>query len=142
MKNNKGLTIVELLATIFILGIVTILVFSFINNTNAEGKKQTKENHELQTITYALKIMTKDVRQSTGATVIDPNQFIFESALGASNNVTYQYDVTNKILSRNALPIALNIEHFEATHSPAFLTLKMINSQNEEITTTLYYRKE
>lgn len=142
MKNNKGLTLVEILATLVILGIVMLLLFSLINNTNAEGNKQTKENRELQTISYALKIITKDVRQSTGTIPVNPYEFTLINAFGSSNNLTYKYDVDTKTLSRNSSPIAINVDYFEAIYSPNSLNIQIINSQNEEVATTLYYRKE
>ena len=142
MKNNKGISLVEILATLVISGIVTLLLFSIIINTNAEGNKQTKENRELQTISYALKIITKDIRRSTDSIPVDQYEFKLISALGSSHDTIYKYDKNTKILSRNSSPIAINVDYFEATYSPNSLNIQIKNSQNEEVETTLYYRKE
>ena len=142
MNNEKGLTLVEILAFIVLAAIISILAFNLLSSTNAEGAAQTKENRELQTVTYALKVVTKDVRQSIGANIVNDKQFTLVNALNVSDNVNYVYNESLKTLSRNSQIIAVNVELFEVIHTPVSITLKITNSKNESVETTLYYRKE
>lgn len=142
MNNEKGLTLVEILAFISLAAIISILAYNLLSSTNAEGAAQTKENRELQTVTYALKVVTKDVRQSISAIKVNDEQFTLVNALNVSDNVDYVYNESLKTLSRNSQIIAVNVELFEVIHTPVSITLKITNSKNESVETTLYYRKE
>ena len=142
MNNEKGLTLVEILAFIVLAAIISVLAYNLLSSTNAEGAAQTKENRELQTVTYALKVVTKDVRQSIGANIVNDKRFTLVNALNVSDNVNYVYNESLKTLSRNSQIIAVNVELFEVIHTPVSITLKITNSKNESVETTLYYRKE
>ncbi|WP_339174829.1 type II secretion system protein [Solibacillus sp. FSL R5-0691] len=69
VKNMRGITLVELLAVTAITSIVAILVFSLIQSSIKQQVQQTQETGDLNDITYALKVVTKDIRRSTSAKV-------------------------------------------------------------------------
>lgn len=73
LKNERGMTLVEILAVTVITGIVAILVFSLIQSSTKQHIQQTKEAGNLSDITYALKVVTKDIRRSTNARVEEGN---------------------------------------------------------------------
>lgn len=73
IKNMRGMTLVEILAVTVITSIIAILVFSLIQSSIKQQIQQTKETGDLNDITYALKVVTKDIRRSTSARVDEGN---------------------------------------------------------------------
>ena len=142
MKNNKGLTLIEVLSTLVILSIIMMLTFNLISRTSAEGNKQSKDNQELRSISYVLKLVTKDVRQSVSSIESSITEFKLVNAYSTTNDVTYSYDATTQTLRRNNQVVASNISHFDTTHAPTFIKIYIENDKHESVTTTLYYRKE
>ena len=69
LKSTRGMTLVEILAVTVITSIIAILVFSLIQSSIKQQVQQTKETSNLNDITYALKVVTKDIRRSTSARV-------------------------------------------------------------------------
>lgn len=67
LKNKKGLTLIEVLATTAIISFIAILIFSIIQSSIDQRVKQTKETRDLFDISYALKVVTKDIRRAVNA---------------------------------------------------------------------------
>lgn len=67
LKNKKGLTLIEVLAATAIISFIAILIFSIIQSSIDQRIKQTKEKQDLFDITYALKVVTKDIRRAVNA---------------------------------------------------------------------------
>jgi len=95
LKNQKGLTLVELLATIVISSIVVIILFGIFTSANKEYNKQTKLNQDLSDISYALNVITNEIRESDSAFVATDGTIVIE-------DIKYQYDeATSSIKIRN-----------------------------------------
>lgn len=71
IKNTRGMTLIEILAVTVITSIIAILIFSIIQSSVTQQVQQTKEAANLRDITYALKVVTKDIRRSKYANIID-----------------------------------------------------------------------
>lgn len=91
-KNKQGLTLIEVLAVTVIISIVAILIFSIIQSSLELRSKQTKETNELFDITYALKLVTKDIRRSIAAEAkITELKLTFPDSK-SDNSVTYLFE--------------------------------------------------
>lgn len=78
-KQEEGLTLIEVLATIIILTIVMLITFNILNEATKTHKNQIKENEELSQTTLLLKLVTKDARKTT----------LFEKS--GANPVTFKF---------------------------------------------------
>lgn len=67
IKREHGMTLVEVLAALVITSVVAIFIFSIIQSSVEQNVKQKTEADILFDITYALKIVTKDIRRSIDA---------------------------------------------------------------------------
>lgn len=107
-KNQTGITLVEVLATVVILSIVLIVSFSILTSSAKEEKNQKKEANQLRTTTLFLKMISKDFRQSTDFTVTSTNEVSLN--LSGSNRI-YKLvtEGTKKKITRNSDVIATNI---------------------------------
>lgn len=63
IKNNRGFTLVEVLAVILILSIVSTILFSILSSSKETNKKQLENNEQLSELSYVLKLITKDMRK-------------------------------------------------------------------------------
>ncbi|MEG0258628.1 MAG: type II secretion system protein [Lysinibacillus sp.] len=107
-SNNRGMTLIEVLATVVILGIVFSLIFNILISSNDNQIKQTQNNQELNDVTYVLKQVTKDMRKSTSydkntQTFIGPSQY------------KYLFDPDTNTLQRNNELLSSIIEEFSLT---------------------------
>lgn len=109
--NEKGMTLLEILASIVILSIVIISIFSIMNSTSKQQKEQIKEVQQIQSGAYILKQITKDLRKSNS--VDDITGFvIFNNDINPGNSIKYEYKKILGELYRNDILIGTEIEDF------------------------------
>ena len=90
MKNEKGFTLVEVLAVIVILAIVGSILFNLLTSSNKEYKSQVDDTTNLNELSFIMKEITRDFRK-TKIVDIQNNQVVFKTK---ENN-------QEKLLSRN-----------------------------------------
>lgn len=64
LTNQKGLTLLEVLAAVTIISIIIVLLYGILFNSKEQYNSQTEKNEQLSDISYALKVITKDIRKS------------------------------------------------------------------------------
>ncbi|WP_332649389.1 PilW family protein [Lysinibacillus sp. 54212] len=141
-SNEKGLTLIELLATVVILFIVSLFIYNIIFSANKQNKVQVSESIQINDSAYILKQITKDIRKTYNITIdpVNPNRYFFNDK---DNNklVEYTYSTDNQ-LSRNGSIMANKISSFkinsDTTNDAATVTFKL-NDQTYE--TTLIFRR-
>lgn len=94
IKNTRGMTLIEILAVTVITSIIAVLVFSIIHLSVTQQVKQTRETASLNDVTYALKVVTKDIRRSKNADIIDKK---LELEFPDGSVVTYSLEGTQLI---------------------------------------------
>jgi len=131
-KQQQGFTLVEVLAVVVIISIISVLLFRILNSSVSTHQKQTTKNRNLQDTSYALKLITKDFRK---AQAFDPDSYTFT----ASDGTTQAYALSNNTITRNGEVIATNIEDFELNNknrdqpnTPVILTIRIQNTSNQE----------
>ncbi|MCZ8533047.1 PilW family protein [Psychrobacillus psychrodurans] len=102
-NNEKGITLVELLAAVVLASIVMLLVFSVLMSGTKQYKNQLEKNNQLTDISYALKMITKDIRKTENPRIISKS----EIELNGIN-----YSKVGNTITRNGDVIARNIEMF------------------------------
>lgn len=118
LKNNKGLTLVELLAVIVISSIIMIVLFSIFLNGQNQAQTQRDKNLQLIDVAYVLKVLTREIRktdivevQNNDTLIIDNEIYTFNSA---DNTITKNGDVfqnninqfqVNKVLNKITIQI-------------------------------------
>ncbi|SEM51711.1 Type IV pilin N-term methylation site GFxxxE [Paenisporosarcina quisquiliarum] len=102
-NNEKGITLVELLAAVVLASIVMLLVFSVLMSGTKQYKNQLEKNNQLTDISYALKMITKDIRKTENPQIISKS----EIELNGIN-----YSKVGNTITRNGDVIARDIEIF------------------------------
>lgn len=141
MPNERGLTLIEVLATIILLFIISAFVFNFIITSKEEHNAQAASNQELFDNTYILKLLTKDIRKSTHADLITANEFIFKNQDG-STSFKYKYEPLSKSIFRNEDLIASNIQNLQILLNGNSIELLITNTKGIKFQTTLHFRRE
>lgn len=82
MKNFKqpskqsGLSLVEVLATIVVIVLISSLVFGVINNSKRIYDDQVDKNQILTDTSYFLKVITKEIRKNPDKVIVNENENI------------------------------------------------------------------
>lgn len=138
IKNNRGLTLVELLASVVLLSIILVFVFSLLSNSTKNYSKQSYENKNLYDSTYMLKIITKDIRKSSS---YDETNMQF---LNPQGSIVATYKWENNSLMRNGELISDNLSYFSITPTidNQGVSLSITTSDGNTSVTELYFRRD
>ncbi|MFB2516608.1 MULTISPECIES: type II secretion system protein J [Lysinibacillus] len=138
-KHQQGFTLVETLAVVVIISIISVLLFSILSSSTSTHQKQAKKNKNLQDTSYALKLITKDFRKAT--------QFDDATDTFTTRDGQQTYILSNNTITRNGEIIATNIKEFElknknhnTQNKPIILTIRIKNTSDKEISSELTSR--
>ncbi|MTD29616.1 PilW family protein [Planomicrobium sp. YIM 101495] len=86
--NNKGITLVELLAVLVIGSIVMVLIMGIFSNGQKQYSIQTTHAEQLADVRYTAKVITKEIRQAerikwTGTTMTIGNESPIVMTIGS-----------------------------------------------------------
>ena len=138
-NTEKGITLVELLAAIVLASIVMVLVYNVLMAGTKQYKNQLEKNNQLTEISYALKMITKDIRKTEKPKIINSSQIEL-------NDVNYSKD--GNTITRNGVVVAHFIQKFEVKeeghNNKWIIEIKGSNQSGKEIseTTEIYLRNE
>lgn len=139
MKNEKGLTLIEVMAYITISSIILTLTFSIMSNSNAEHEEQYKNTQELAQNSYVMKQITSDVRESIN---LNSSSNLVTMQKKNSITTTYSYDPSTFTLFRNNQPIANNLKSFLINANSNSVSIRLTNLRDEQLNTTIYLRRD
>ncbi|WP_161993100.1 prepilin-type N-terminal cleavage/methylation domain-containing protein [Sediminibacillus terrae] len=137
MTNNKGFTLVELLAVLALLGLIITLAGSVSWFGQKQYTNQLEETKQQSEVRLALKQITKDVRQADSLTVTN-NQLELDEIV---------YRLEDGLLLRDGRMVAEGIADFlvKSTERGTGVKLKIKGAsdahQLSEVSTVLYIRE-
>ncbi|MFF2755068.1 PilW family protein [Psychrobacillus sp. NPDC058041] len=136
LNTEKGVTLVELLAAIVLASLVMVLVYSVLMTSTKQYNYQLEKSNQLTDISYALKIITKDIRKT------EKPQIVNESEIDL-NGIKYSFN--NNMITRNGVAIANSIKGFrvEGNSVKWIIEIKSSDPKGVEKTekTEIYLRK-
>jgi len=140
LNNEKGLTLVEILAVIIIGSIIMLLI----SNVHLFGQKQYKSQSEktrhLYDVTFAAKVITKEIRKADekGVANVDSKR----DHIKLTDNIEYKYNSTDKTIeNKDGTILVENIEKFVAERSVSQVSLEIISKTGEKVETKIVLRK-
>lgn len=108
-KDNTGLTLIEILAVVVILSIVSFFLLNIALSSTKQGNIQSKESFQINDTAYVLKQITKDLRK-TSEVIPHSNGYNFKQSGGT---LFIKYNYQNNTLYRADQIIANNIHDFK-----------------------------
>jgi prepilin-type N-terminal cleavage/methylation domain-containing protein len=138
-RNNKGVTLIELLAALSLLSIIIVLASSVHIFGQKQTNDQTTEIQNQANVRLAMKIMTKEIR---GAQSVTYNSSTKELAINKSNT-TDIYKFANNILTKNNQPLFSNLQSCTFVPDSNKVTITITSNSASSITlkATIYFRK-
>lgn len=132
MKNEKGFTLVEVLAVVVILAIVSAILFNLLTSSNKEYKSQVDDTTNLNELSFIMKEITRDFRKSK-IVDIQTNQVVFKTKENNQEKVIATYTRIVDTLSKNGSPYQTKIGSFcvQSTKEPSKSTSKDYPSTSE-----------
>lgn len=129
MKNEKGFTLVEVLAVIVILAIVGAILFNLLTSSNKEYKSQVDDTTNLNELSFIMKEITRDFRK-TKIVDIQNNQVVFKTKENNQEKVIATYTKTGNTLRKNGSPYQTKIRSFcvQSTEEPSVGTQDCMNN--------------
>lgn len=136
IKNSRGLSLAELLATVVLVSIILMLVFSIVVSSQSQSIEQTKEVQQINDASYVLKVLTRDFRKTTDVQI--NNDYYTLTLYEETMPVTYEFK--NNELYRNNLILVNNIYGFSLKNDVTTIEIKFsMNGQNYH--TSLSFRR-
>lgn len=132
MKNERGVTLVELLAAITIISIVFIFLVSIQVIIQNQYKKEMKNTSQLTDITIAMKSITKDLRSAEGITIPNDRYLIIENF--SENDV--EYILEDNILKRNGSSYVYELKSFYVEEKEEKIVFIKLESESGKILET------
>ena len=139
MDNEKGITLVEILAVIIISFVLILLVSKIHLFTQKHYNSQSDTTGQLFNVTHAGKVITKEIRKADGRSIITntPNY----DKIIITDKIEYSYDTANQwIIAKDGTILAKNIKEFYVKKNGNELILKIISVDNEKVNTKIVIR--
>lgn len=136
LKNERGVTLAEVLAVFVIGAILVVILSSIITIMNKQQNVQTTESKGIFDLTYALKVITKDIRQE--------GSFSEESGAYTIGRHVYKRNADNGNFERDGQTIAKDIvmEQVLDQSGNAQVEIKVISPSGKTAETTITLREE
>lgn len=136
-RNEKGVTLVEMLAAISITALIVLMITSthiFVQN---QFNNQRQELDQINDLTYVLKLITNDFRKTPPAAIVvtDEHNLLLDSD-------HYSWDIAEEALYKNGQIIVRQIESFFVTEHEQEIHLTIKQTDQEEKMLILTRREE
>lgn len=145
LKEERGLTLIEVLAATVVGTIVILLIGNTLLFGLKQYKNQSEKAQDLTSVTIVAKAVTKDIRKAMSVEIEDGDLILEIEDENENEKVIYKFDTENRIILKNEQDFYTGIELFKISMSNNKLTLiikgKDKNGTPEEINTELYLRK-
>ncbi|UQW96383.1 type II secretion system GspH family protein [Rummeliibacillus sp. G93] len=145
LTNQRGITLVEILASIVIIGFLAIFIINIQVKSTEQYNKQFTTNQQLKEISYVLKTITKDIRKTNNVTLTnqtniknEQNEILYTGI--SVNNKQYIFDKQSKSIKLNGSIYANNINDFSISNTGDRYIIIIKNLKGSQVTTTVYIR--
>lgn len=137
-RNERGITLVELLGSIALLSVILLLIGSVHFFGQRQFREQTSDINNQEKVRYVMSRVTSDVRSTT----YDQSNYS-EGTLQLGAN-TYQFSDTT--LLRNGVVISEDLNDFIVDVDADKIELTVVSQPNRrgnrvEVNTTIYFRR-
>lgn len=137
LRNEKGLTIAELLATIVIGSMVVVLIISIHTFVQKQYKSQTVDTKHLTDITIAAKAITKDIRMAEEGEIVVENGNTIKFT---ERDITYVWDSDKEVLMKNDFDYIYEVKQFNVEKLGNEINIKIESTTDPEIETSIFIR--
>lgn len=138
MSNQKGITLVELLAAITLLSLVSVLVMSIIIQSQNTYKRNQLTNITTTEMSLLINTMTRDIRQHPQQVAVASN--VLTISPPNEDPIVYRFDSAQDELKRNNQVVISNVHDFTIAIEEGIMKLELEDSNEKEWTSTIAIR--
>lgn len=138
MSNQKGMTLVELLAAITLMSLVSVLLISIIVQSQNAYKRSQLTNLTTTEISYLINSITRDIRQSPENVTVENNKLIILPNDGST--IVYFQEVATLKVKRNSQDIISQVKDFTVSADGGSIDLEVVDSNSKAWTSTIVIR--
>lgn len=130
MKNQRGITLIEMLAVLTLISVVSILIIGIIVNSQNTYALQQSTNQTTTTIAYSVNVISSDIRKYPNQLTVEDNRLIID--LGSGNEIIYQQHSSDASLLRNQEVLITQIQDFQVRLDNNTIWIIIIDSSGKE----------
>lgn len=138
MNNQKGITLVELLAAIVLLSLISVLVISIVIQSQNTYKRNQLTNVTTTEISFLINSITGDIRQNPEDIVTEENVLTISPT--NESPIVYRFDSGQSTLKRNNQIIISNVRDFTIDIKDGIMKLELKDSNEKVWTSTIGIR--
>lgn len=135
--NEKGLTLIEILAALVILSVVSILAMNILFSSQKTYSNQQIKNFTVAETTLFFNELLTDVRMHPTGISVTNNIVTIPSA---NPSIVYSYDASTSTVQKNSRAILNNVSTYEARLTNGQLIVKIFDAAGKEYETIVTLR--
>lgn len=112
LRQQKGLTLIEILAAIVISSIIGIILLNILFSSNKQYNSQVSKSANLNELSFISKQLTKDFRKSKNVAIATNNVKFYSEATSTTPSANYTYSSGTGKLNRNNSEYATKLTKF------------------------------
>lgn len=132
------MTLVELLAAITLMSLVSVLLISIIVQSQNAYKRSQLTNLTTTEISYLINSITRDIRQSPENVTVENNKLIILPNDGST--IVYFQEVATLKVKRNSQDIISQVKDFTVSADGGSIDLEVVDSNSKAWTSTIVIR--
>lgn len=126
LSNEKGVTLVELLAGLVIATIIMLLVFNIMLTVQEQYNAQSEDAGGLFDVTLAAKEITKEIRKNPG-TITSPDEHTIIFNETTENEIIFKFQ--DKMLLKNNINFVNRLEEFSVEIDEGKVILDIVSNE-------------
>ncbi|MEB1807666.1 MAG: type II secretion system GspH family protein [Bacillaceae bacterium] len=145
MKNQKGVTLVELLIVILIMGVITTVAITLVSVSMKSEREVSSQNQIQREARLIMEFMTERMRDGAKWELVNANQFALKD--GAKTHLTFTKLTGDKgkiVLGESGNTLSENVIFSLPDYNQNPVTVKLvIDNGNDriELTSNIYYQR-
>lgn len=130
--HQNGISLLEVLAVTILISLISIFIFNILTSGQKQYNNQQANNQSQQNISYALKVLTKEIRQNPETiNVISASELEIDGVL---------YKLNGTDLMQNSTILVNNIEEFEVLEDSNAISIRIVSTSGVEVSTQIAKR--
>lgn len=139
MRNQRGITLVELLAVITLLSVVSLLIIGIIIQAQGTYKKNQVTNFTTTEMSLLVNSITRDIRQFPEGVSVSNEMLTIQTSDGEM--ISYKFDSVESSIKRNDNILLRSVTEFVPVLNDGLVTIEIKDNSGKEWKSTIVIRK-
>lgn len=137
IKNNKGITLVELIVALAIFSIIISLTFSMLLSGNRTFNMQIDDVEDFSSVRNGMDYITREIRKADKVDVLLNNILKLNETDDYDGDI---YKLHNNSITKNGSIVISNINEFNIKRDNSKIDIEIKGKENPPLSSTIYIR--